>query len=86
MPTIFPNSRFLNISYNIDSWSDKIITDTSRKIDCPYFIGLNKNELGKSEPFIRLYDSKIAMLITLYGNIFEYMDSVKVKYDRRKEK
>ena len=42
---------------------------------CPYYIGLNiKN--NKKAPFIRIYDNKIAMLVTLYGEIQNYLDSL----------
>jgi len=46
-----------------------------KKISCPYYIGF-KNRLYKSA-YIRIYDSKIAMLITLYGGIKDYIDSIK---------
>jgi hypothetical protein len=46
-----------------------------KKISCPYYIGF-KNRLYKSA-YIRIYDSKIAMLITLYGGIKDYLESIK---------
>jgi hypothetical protein len=46
-----------------------------KKISCPYFIGF-KNRLYKSA-YIRIYDSKIAMLITLYGGVKDYLESIK---------
>ena len=55
----------------------KFILDCSKKIKCPYYIGVNKNEHKQKEAFIRMYDSKIAMLTTLYGSIQEYLESVK---------
>lgn len=55
------------------------ISDCSKKIKCPYFLGVNKKENQKAEPFIRLYDSKIAMLMTLYGDIQSYLNSIKVR-------
>lgn len=55
----------------------KFILDCSKKIKCPYYIGVNKNEHKRKEAFIRIYDSKIAMLTTLYGSIQEYLESVK---------
>ena len=55
------------------------IADLSKKIKCPYFMGVNKVEGQKAEPYIRLYDSKIAMMITLYGDIHSYLESVKVR-------
>lgn len=78
--------EFFNMPLNVKhlSWN-KFISDCGKKLDCPYFIGVNSStELGKKEPFIRLYDSKIAMLVHLYGGIIDYLESV--KNDRRKEK
>lgn len=55
------------------------ISELSKKIKCPYFLGVNKVENDKAEPYIRLYDSKIAMMMTLYGDIQSYLDSIKVR-------
>ena len=55
----------------------KFILDCSKKIKCPYYIGVNKTENKQKQAFIRIYDSKIAMLTTLYGSIQEYLESVK---------
>jgi len=46
-----------------------LMLDLSLKISCPYFIGRHK----PSEPYIKIYDSKIAMMINLYGDIYEYL-------------
>lgn len=48
----------------------------SRKIKCPFYVGINRESRRKSDPFIRIYDHKIAMLITLYGTVGDYVDSV----------
>lgn len=61
------------------------ILELQKKIQCPYYIGVNKIDKTIS-PYIRLYDNKIAMMLSLYGNIQEYLKSLKVKNDRRKEK
>lgn len=51
------------------------IMSLNNKMKCPYYIGLNiKN--NKKAPFIRIYDNKIAMLVTLYGEIQNYLDSL----------
>lgn len=56
-----------------------------KKIKCPYYLGVNK--IDKTKKFyIRLYDSKIAMMVNLYGNIQDYLNSIRDKNDRRKEK
>jgi len=46
-----------------------------KKLKCPWYIGL-KNQTAKSA-YIRIYDSKVAMMITLYGSFLEYIDSAK---------
>lgn len=66
------------ISVKHVSWF-QFVTDCSKKLKCPYFLGVNKKENEKAEPYIRLYDSKIAMLMTLYGDIQSYLDSIKVR-------
>ena len=55
------------------------ILELSRKIKCPYYLGVNKSEGKKNQPYIRLYDSKIAMMVSLYGNIDSYLKSLKVR-------
>ena len=53
--------------------------DLGKKMRCPYFIGVNKVEGKKSKPYIRLYDSKIAMMVSLYGNLDSYLKSVRTQ-------
>ena len=55
------------------------VMEINKKIKCPFFLGVNKIEGKKKQPYIRLYDSKIAMMIELYGNIVSYLDSIKVR-------
>lgn len=53
------------------------IANLNKKIKCPYYIGVNK--IGNNKSFyIRVYDSKIAMMLNLYGDLNEYLDSIKV--------
>jgi hypothetical protein len=54
------------------------VMELNKKIKCPYYMGVNKDG-KKSKPFIRFYDSKIAMMVSLYGNVNEYLDSIKVR-------
>ena len=54
------------------------LLELNKKIKCPYYMGVNKDG-KKSSPYIRFYDSKIAMLISLYGNVNDYLDSIQVK-------
>lgn len=62
---------------NMGSWHTYLL-DLNKKLKCPYYIGVNKVNDSK-KPFIRLYDSKIAMMVSLYGNITDYLKSVKVR-------
>ena len=57
------------------------MVELSKKIKCPYFLGASKivDSDTRQKPFIRLYDSKIAMMMTLYGDIQSYLDSIKVR-------
>jgi len=73
--------EFFNFGFTIVETSNwhSFILELNKKIRCPYYIGVNKNDGGSRSPYIRLYDSKIALLINLYGNINEYLDSIKVR-------
>lgn len=55
------------------------LLECNRKIQCPYFLGANKID-GKKVPFIRFYDSKIAMMVNLYGSLLEYLNSIKSRH------
>ena len=61
-----------------EGWHGYIL-DMSKKLQCPYFLGTTKTPGKKQEPYIRLYDSKIAMMISLYGDIDSYLKSVKIR-------
>ena len=67
----------LPLKINQGTWY-AFLVDSGKKIRCPYFISVNKNEAKVEGPFIRLYDSKIAMLVQLYGDIHSYLESIKV--------
>lgn len=54
------------------------ILELNKKLSCPYYMGVNIVE-GKKQPIIRIYDSKIAVLISLYGNIIDYLESVRIR-------
>ena len=68
----------LPISIDHSTWYS-FITQCGKKLQCPYYIGVNKVENEKKSPFIRLYDIKIAVVMTLYGDIHSYLDSIKVR-------
>ena len=46
------------------------LMELSRKIACPYYI---------DKWTVRLYDSKIAMLIALYGSLEQYLSVIKIR-------
>lgn len=51
--------------------SAKFTIRIGKKINCPWYLGFKKE--NKKTAYIRLYDSKTAMLVTLYGSILEYL-------------
>lgn len=59
-----------------EGWHGYIL-DMSKKLKCPYYLGVTKQQGKKNKPYIRLYDSKIAMMVSLYGNIDDYLKSVR---------
>ena len=61
---------------NIASWG-KYTLILDKKVKCPYHIGVKLADNGKKQPYVRLYDHKIAMMMTLYGDFQSYIDSVK---------
>jgi hypothetical protein len=76
----FADIAFYDYDFDIrldDGWHNFILT-MNKKIKCPYYVGLNKSKDVK-QPYIRLYDSKIAVMVSLYGNINDYLKSIKVK-------
>ena len=54
---------------------ENLMLDLSQKLPCPYYIGRKK----PSEPYIKIYDSKIAMLINLYGDIYDYLRNSNIR-------
>jgi hypothetical protein len=54
------------------------LLELNKKIKCPYYLGVNKDSKSK-QTYIRFYDSKIAMMVELHGNLNDYLDSIKVR-------
>lgn len=50
---------------------NKLFVGLGKKIKCPYYLNFDKHNV-----ILRIFDSKIAMLITLYGSIDLYLESV----------
>lgn len=53
------------------SWSQYML-ELNNKMPCPYYINIKTID-GKKSPYIRVYDSRIAMLINLYGSVDRYI-------------
>lgn len=70
---------FYDYEFHQDGQSyHSFILDLNKKIKCPYYIGVNKKDESKSF-YIRVYDSKIAMMLGLYGDLKEYLASIRIK-------
>lgn len=52
--------------------ANKFTVTVGKKVKCPYYIGLKTNQAKSA--YIRVYDSKVAMLIELYGNFQDFLD------------
>ena len=75
--------EYFDVSIDVkhEKWNSFIL-NCGKKLKCPFYIGINKKNSkleGTVGPFIRVYDSKIAMMLTLYGDIYGYLDSIKVR-------
>lgn len=46
-----------------------------KKVKCPFYIGLKTNQAKSA--YIRLYDSKVAMMVSLYGSFYDFFNSTK---------
>lgn len=53
--------------------------ELDKKIQCPYYMGVDKTDKKKNKPFIRFYDSKIAIMVSLYGDVTGYLNSIKIR-------
>jgi len=61
----------------VGKWHEYLL-DLNKKIKCPYYIDANRKH-PTDKPRIKLFDSKIAMMVSLYGTIPNYLESIKVK-------
>jgi len=55
------------------SWQ-QFTLELNYKIKCPYYIGREATPL---RTYLRVYDSKVAMMINLYGDVYEFMKQTK---------
>ncbi len=51
--------------------------DLSKKINCPYYLDMGAKLSSNAK--VRLYDSRIAVMVSLYGSFRDYLESVKLK-------
>ncbi len=59
------------------AWGNAYISLLNEKIKCPYFLGVKQPGDPKSRLYIRIYDHRIAMLLTIYGSLETYVESLK---------
>ena len=71
-----PTNNKLNAIKSMSGWA-KFALLLDKKIKCPYYLGNILDDKGKKHTYIIFYDHKIAMLVTLYGDVQGYLDSVK---------
>jgi len=66
--------EYYDIKFNPLQWKSvyDLILELNQKINCPYYVHI----LTLPPYYIRLFDSKIAMMVNLYGNLKEYLDSI----------
>jgi len=79
----FEYAKIAHYDFNIEkdnlagaTW-EKYAMTLNKKVNCPYHVGVKLDEKKKKQPYIRIYDHKIAMLMTLYGSVNKYLESVK---------
>ena len=56
-------------------WTSSTMKNINKKIQCPFYLG-STVERTKKIPYIKVYDHKIAMMITLYGTVGEYIETI----------
>ena len=71
---LFTKEEYKNIVSKKDLKGTKF-TIMLRKMECPFYIGLKTTQTKSA--YIRIYDSKVAMMISLYGSFKEYLESKK---------
>jgi len=66
-------------NFNIHEFTLKI----GKLIKCPFYLG-SKPKDSKTKAYIKVYDSKVAMMISLYGsNLQDYIIAMENKNERR---
>ena len=57
---------------------ESFVQELIKKITCPYYLGVHKIKGKNGDPFIRVYDHKTAMMITLHGTLRDYLDATSI--------
>jgi hypothetical protein len=65
----------ISTSYNA------FVLDLSKKLSCPYYLDIGLTTII-TKGTVRLYDSRVAMMVSLYGSLMEYLDTIKIPSDR----
>jgi hypothetical protein len=61
----------------VGSHSSSLLLKFDRYMPCPYHLSIHLGVTKKS--YVRVYDSRIAMLIGLHGTVIDYVDSLDIK-------
>ena len=61
---------------SLGSWAFNLGLD--RKMPCPYYVKFSHRSIEKT---IIVFDSRVASMITLYGNLKDYMLTLPVRYN-----
>lgn len=51
---------------------NSVLIKINKRMPCPFYLNIKSQK-----PYIRIYDNKVAMLITLYGTFTGYLNSLK---------
>lgn len=71
----FPINLSWLVKLSATAWA-KFGSLLNKTIHCPFFIGPHDKDVMR-KPYVRVYDHKVAMMITLYGSISEYVEANK---------
>lgn len=63
-----------DLKNSLGSWAFNLGLD--RKMPCPYYVKFNSRSLEKT---VIVFDSRVASMITLYGNLKDYMLTLPVR-------
>jgi hypothetical protein len=74
---VFNDAGLENFGYHFDKWTSSLLLKFDRYMPCPYHLDIGAIASEKSH--VRIYDSRVAMLIGLHGTIIDYVDSLEVK-------